>query len=117
PASDADTWNDVGAIAVEPVGRTVGFAELAARAIREDERRAVAGRGHACLGLRHCRRAAAEVIHAYRVAFALGDTLESHDHAPLLAGLYREDARAQQAVAHPFDQRRIGLPSPDLVLV
>ena len=49
----------------------------------------------------------AKPIEAKGIAFAFGDRAEANDDTLLLARLDREDARAQEAVSHPFDERRI----------
>ena len=60
--------------------------------------------------------AAAEVVDAQRVAFARRDALESNDDPLLLAGIERKDSRAQQPVAHPFDERGIALRAHDVLV-
>ena len=60
--------------------------------------------------------ATAEVIDAQRVTLALGDRVEADDDAACLARGNGKDARAQQPMTHPLDERGIAAAS-DNVLV
>src|SRR5688500_3682320 len=51
--------------------------------------------------------AAAEVVDAYRVTLTLGHRMKAHDHAPCLASSNGKDARAQESMSHPLDERGI----------
>ena len=93
------------------VRRRVDRAQVVRRCVRECEARRAALARLAAHPL-HAARAggrAAEIVDAQGVAFPLGDALEAHDHALLFAGVDREDARAQQTVTHPLDERGVPL--------
>jgi hypothetical protein len=87
---------------VELVRRRERRAELRRLAVAERERgvTAIANVGRAW-------RAAAEVVNAQRVAFARRDALKSNYDSSLTARLEREDARVEQAMPHPFHERRV----------
>ncbi len=66
--------------------------------------------------LRRAVVSASEVIHPKRVPFSLRNRLKANQNLLLLAGRDRKDSRAQHPLPHPFDQRRVALPSDDLLV-